>query len=234
MSFRDFIGNNRIKQEQPKKEKTVMNNMSYKKVTRPAMQMAPQRRKQVEQCDIYAESQTMLDTLNEKLQQILYRFGMRGLEQVDQAIIDVCESMMAGDENGQFTRASKRKSSVSESVSKRTRQTQKPATPQSFIDLAAAAVSQMPQMDDISEHLPPQMAETTSVYNEPSAQTHIVDSECAVPISQPDTSSEYYDNLDPNSLDPDAIEAMLKSQNNCVGMMDPNILSVAGQAAKGK
>lgn len=234
MSFRDFIGNNRIKQEQPKKEKTVMNNMSYKKVTRPAMQMPSQRRKQVEQCDMYAESQTMLETLNEKLQQILYRFGMRGLEQVDQAIIEACESMMEDDGNSQSTRTSKRKSGMSETTSKRLRHVSKPATRQSFIDVAAAAVSQMPQMGDISEHLPPQVVESTPVYKASDAQSQIMNSDCTIPISQPDTGSEYYDNLDPSSLDPDAIEAMLKSQNNGVGTMDPNILSVAGQAAKGK
>lgn len=55
----------------------------------------PQARRTVsESRDILAESQEMIDTLQEKIQQVFYRFGMAGLERLDEAIIQTCQDMM--------------------------------------------------------------------------------------------------------------------------------------------
>lgn len=240
MSFRDFIGNNRFNQEPPKKEPT-MDRTPPRKVTRQVTQMSPQRRRQVEYRDAQTESEEMLETLNEKLKQVLYRFGMSGLEQVDQAIIETCRNMMNGGGLYQPARPSKRKPGLTESVVQQTRQQAQPARRPSFIDIAAAAVSQMSPMGDMSDHLPPQVPDAPVVNAPaapaaPAAQPQMVNPNVVLPVSQPDAGAEYYDNLDPSTLDPDALEAMLNGKGGGdVGIgMDPNMLAMIGQAAKGK
>jgi len=238
MSFRDFVNDSRFKQEPPKKEEPTMDRLPPRKVTRQVTQMSPQRRRQVEQRDAYTESQEMLETLNEKLKQVLYRFGMSGLEQVDQAIIETCRNMMNGGGLYQPARPSKRKPGLTESVVQQTRQQAAPARRPSFIDIAAAAVSQMAPMGDMSDHLPPQVpdAPVVNAPAAPAAQPQMVNPNVVLPVSQPDAGADYYDNLDPSTLDPDALEAMLNGKGGGdVGIgMDPNMLAMIGQAAKGK
>lgn len=222
MSFRDFMDNKRFnKQEQIKKDELRMN--AAKKTVR-SSQMSTQRRRRVEQRDAYAESQEMLETLNEKLQQVLYRFGMAGLEQVDRAIIETCREMMNPGQSQ--PRTTKKRSAVSETSAPQRQQQQQPA---SFIDIAAAAVQKMPPMGDMNDHVPlPPKTESAEFNSAPVMQGQ------PIPVSQPDAGAEYYDNLDPSTLSPDELEAMLNGKNGVDAGVTMNMetLSNLGKALK--
>lgn len=229
MSFRDFINKDRLPPEPPKREEPTMNRIPPRKVTRQVTQMSPQRRRQVELCDAQAESEELLEALNEKLRGVLYRFGMAGLEKIDRAIVETCREMI---NPGYEPRKTKKSVGLTESVMPQ-RQQQQPRRQPSFIDIAAAAVKDMGPMQDMSEHLPPQV-DATPVVDIPHQAAPAVAAQ--IPVSQPDAGADYFDNLDESSLDPDALEAMLKQQNGGgtdAGIsMDPNTLAALGQALK--
>lgn len=229
MSFRDFINKDRLPPEPPKREEPTMNRIPPRKVTRQVTQMSPQRRRQVDLCDAQAESEELLEALNEKLRGVLYRFGMAGLEKIDRAIVETCREMI---NPGYEPRKTKKSVGLTESVMPQ-RQQQQPRRQPSFIDIAAAAVKDMDPMQDMSEHLPPQV-DATPVVDTPRQAAPAVAAQ--IPVSQPDAGADYFDNLDESSLDPDALEAMLKQQNGGgtdAGIsMDPNMLAALGQALK--
>lgn len=229
MSFRDFINKDRLPPEPPKREEPTMNRIPPRKVTRQVTQMSPQRRRQVDLCDAQAESEELLEALNEKLRGVLYRFGMAGLEKIDRAIVETCREMI---NPGYEPRKTKKSVGLTESVMPQ-RQQQQPRRQPSFIDIAAAAVKDMGPMQDMSEHLPPQV-DATPVVDTPHQAAPAVAAQ--IPVSQPDAGADYFDNLDESSLDPDALEAMLKQQNGGgtdAGIsMDPNMLAALGQALK--
>lgn len=229
MSFRDFVDSRKTnRMEVAKKDELRMN--SVKKIAKPAIRMSGARRRQVEQRDAYEEAEEMLDTLNEKLRQVLYRFGMSGLELVDRAIIETCREMMNPSAVAQTTaRVAKKRAVVAESSLMKHSQPVQTRQPASFIDLAAAAVQKMTPMGDMSEHLPE------------SADAPIQDAQAvnnvALPVTQPDAGVDYYDKLDPSTLDPDELEAMLNGKNTGdAGIaMNADVLAAAGQALqKGK
>lgn len=228
MSFRDFMDSKKINRtEMAKKDEPRMN--PVKKIAKPMMRMSNARRRQVEQRDAYEEAEEMLETLNEKLQQVLYRFGMSGLELVDRAIIETCREMMNPTAVAQPTpRVTKKRGAVESSLMKRNQPTQQ-RQPASFIDLAAAAVQKMTPMGNMSEHLP----ESTSA----PVQDAPAMNDVALPVSQPNAEVDYYDKLDPSTLDPDELEAMLNGKNaGDAGIaMNMDALANAGQALqKGK
>jgi len=230
MSFRDFINKDRLPPEPPKREEPTMERIPPRKVTRQVTQMSPQRRRQVELRDAQAESEELLEALNEKLRGVLYRFGMAGLEKIDRAIVETCREMI---NPGYEPRRSKKPVGLTESVMPQ-RQQQQPRRQPSFIDIAAAAVKDMGPMQDMSDHLPPQVDDTPVVDTPRQAAAPTVAAQ--IPVSQPDAGADYFDNLDESSLDPDALEAMLNKQNGG-GMdagiaMDPNMLAALGQALK--
>lgn len=228
MSFRDFMDSKKINRtEMAKKDELRMN--SAKRIAKPAIHMSGARRRQVEQRDAYEEAEEMLETLNEKLQQVLYRFGMSGLELVDRAIIETCREMMNPTAAAQPTpRATKKRPAVEPSLMKRNQPAQQRQSA-SFIDLAAAAVQKMTPMGNMSDHLP----ESTSA---PAQDTPMMNN-VALPVAQPDAGVDYYDKLDPSTLDPDELEAMLNGKNaGDAGIaMNMDALANAGQALqKGK
>lgn len=229
MSFRDFMDSKKINRtEMAKKDEPRMN--PVKKIAKPMMRMSNVRRHQVEQRDAYEEAEEMLETLNEKLQQVLYRFGMSGLELVDRAIIETCREMMNPAAVAQPTpRVAKKRAAAAESSLMKRNQPAQQRQSASFIDLAAAAVQKMTPMGNMSDHLP----ESTSA---PAQDTPMINN-VALPVSQPDAGVDYYDKLDPSTLDPDELEAMLNGKNaGDAGIaMNMDALANAGQALqKGK
>lgn len=99
-SFYDFVKKNK-KEEQHMIRKPVVHSHSTAQA-RPAVHMrrterpvpVKQTRQLGESNTILAESEEMLYNLQEKLQQVFYRFGMAGLERIDEAIIRTCKELM--------------------------------------------------------------------------------------------------------------------------------------------
>lgn len=106
----------------------------------------PKRPPMTESSDILAESQEMIATLQEKIQQVFYRFGMAGLERLDEAIIDTCQQMMYPDGVPQSTRRAPAKAALAKPAARPQPQQQQPRRPQTATEIAAAALRSMPPM----------------------------------------------------------------------------------------
>lgn len=114
---------------------------------RPVKQMVqPQRRPAIASHDILAESEEMIGLLQEKIQQVFYRFGMAGLERLDEAIVETCQQMLYPDGNVPTRKATKQ---AARPVAAR-RTAPQPKKPMSVLDVAGAALTQMEEQDQRS------------------------------------------------------------------------------------
>lgn len=114
--------------------------------------------------DVITESENMIATLQEKIEQVFYRFGLAGLERVDGAIINCVNEMLNPDGVTESVRPS-RKTSARQSAKAES----KPAAkkPMTVREIAAAALRDLPPMDPEHEAGSTSVAESTSDYEPP-------------------------------------------------------------------
>ena len=114
--------------------------------------------------DVITESENMIATLQEKIEQVFYRFGLAGLERVDGAIINCVNEMLHPDGVTESVRPS-RKTSARQSA----RAESKPAAkkPMTVREIAAAALRDMPPMDPDHEVGSGGVSESNADYEPP-------------------------------------------------------------------
>ena len=157
-SFRDFCKRTTIsEQEEPEmieKPQTIRRVVEKRRANR-----TPRREE-----DVITESENMIATLQEKIEQVFYRFGLAGLERVDGAIINCVNEMLNPDGVTESVRPS-RKTSTRQS----TRTESKPAAkkPMTVREIAAAALRDMPPMDPDHEVGSGSVSESNADYEPP-------------------------------------------------------------------
>jgi hypothetical protein len=157
-SFRDFCKRTIIsEQEEPEmieKPQTIRRVVEKRRANR-----MPRREE-----DVITESENMIATLQEKIEQVFYRFGLAGLERVDGAIINCVNEMLNPDGVTESVRPS-RKTSTRQSA----RAESKPAAkkPMTVREIAAAALRDMPPMDPDHEVGSGSVSESNADYEPP-------------------------------------------------------------------
>jgi hypothetical protein len=157
-SFRDFCKRTTIsEQEEPEmieKPQTIRRVVEKRRANR-----MPRREE-----DVITESENMIATLQEKIEQVFYRFGLAGLERVDGAIINCVNEMLNPDGVTESVRPS-RKTSARQSA----RAESKPAAkkPMTVREIAAAALRDMPPMDPDHEVGSGSVSESNADYEPP-------------------------------------------------------------------
>lgn len=157
-SFKDFCNRTTIKeQEEPEMIEKPQN------IRRVVQNRRPNRMPRREE-DVITESENMIATLQEKIEQVFYRFGLAGLERVDGAIINCVNEMLNPDGVTEFTRTS-RKTSAKQAARAETKPTAK--KPMTVREIAAAALRDLPPMDSGHEVESAPVTERTSDYVPP-------------------------------------------------------------------
>ena len=191
-SFKDFVNNGKaptIKEEPPMIQRP--NVQSNRAVPQSIRRIPPKRppRMPKRETDVLTEAENTIATLQEKIEQIFYRFGLAGLERLDEAIIDCVENMLHPDaEVNEGLRPSA--AAVNRTVGRKATAAapQRPAQqkkPRTALEIAAAALREMPPMD-------PNHEETVTTAAQPSVQK--VETYGA-PVSRPAPPS--YEQVDP-------------------------------------
>lgn len=157
-SFKDFVNNGKvptIKEEPPMIQRP--NVQSNRTVPQAIRRIPPKRppRTPKRETDVLTEAENTIATLQEKIEQIFYRFGLAGLERLDEAIINCVENMLHPDAEvneglrpsaSAVNRTVGRKSTVA--APQRQAQQKKPRT---ALEIAAAALRELPPMDPLHE-----------------------------------------------------------------------------------
>lgn len=139
-SFRDFCNKTTIKeQEEPEMIEKPQN------IRRVVERRRPNRMPRREE-DVITESENMIATLQEKIEQVFYRFGLAGLERVDGAIINCVNEMLNPD--GVTESRTSRKTSVKQQT---TAVKAGPKKPMTVREIAAAALRDLEPMDSNHE-----------------------------------------------------------------------------------
>jgi hypothetical protein len=157
-SFRDFCNRTTIKeQEEPEMIEKPQN---IRRVVERRRQNRMPRREE----DVITESENMIATLQEKIEQVFYRFGLAGLERVDGAIINCVNEMLNPDGVTESARTT-RKTSAKQTA----RAEAKPAAkkPMTVREIAAAALRDLPPMDSGHEVESVPVTERTADYVPP-------------------------------------------------------------------
>lgn len=146
MNFRDFVKKDKPMEQKPstadlrKLSDAAIRNARRVQPKKPAVKPKTAN----ESTDIMTESQNMIAVLQEKVEQVFYRFGMVGLEHLDECMINTIQDLMEG-----------RTTSVSQPVATRrptpkkpkppVKQTvqQKPVDPNDMLAIAAAGLQSM-------------------------------------------------------------------------------------------
>ena len=151
-SFRDFCKRTTIsEQEEPEmieKPQTIRRVVEKRRPNR-----MPRR-----EDDVITESENMIATLQEKIEQVFYRFGLAGLERVDGAIINCVNEMLNPDGVTESTRTSRKTSGRQQAKAESRPAAKKPLTVR---EIAAAALRDMPPMDPDHEVSAPVTERTT-------------------------------------------------------------------------
>ncbi len=156
-SFRDFCKRTTIsEQEEPEmieKPQTIRRVVEKRRPNR-----MPRREE-----DVITESENMIATLQEKIEQVFYRFGLAGLERVDGAIIN-CVNEMINPDRAESSRAS-RKTATKQTTKADPKPTEN--RPLTVREIAAAALRDLPPMDSGHEVESAPVTERTTDYVPP-------------------------------------------------------------------
>jgi len=169
-SFKDFVNNGKaptIKEEPPMIQRP--NVQSNRAVPQSIRRIPPKRppRLPKRETDVLTEAENTIATLQEKIEQIFYRFGLAGLERLDEAIINCVENMLHPDgEVNEGLRPSA--AAINRTVGRKATAAapQRPAQqkkPRTALEIAAAALRELPPMD-------PNHEETVAAAPQPSVQ----------------------------------------------------------------
>lgn len=150
-SFKDFVNNGKaptIKEEPPmiQRPNVQSNPQAIRRIPPKRPPRLPKR-----ETDVLTEAENTIATLQEKIEQIFYRFGLAGLERLDEAIINCVENMLHPDEGvNEGLRPSA--AAVSRTVGRKATAAapQRPAQqkkPRTALEIAAAALRELPPMD---------------------------------------------------------------------------------------
>lgn len=159
-SFRDFCKRTTIEeQEEPEMIEKPQN------IRRVVQNRRPNRMPRREE-DVITESENMIATLQEKIEQVFYRFGLAGLERVDGAIINCVNEMLNPEGVTESTKPS-RKASTRQQTARA--ESTKPAVkkPMTVREIAAAALRDLPPMDLTHEAETAPVTERTVDYEPP-------------------------------------------------------------------
>lgn len=117
--------------------------------------------------DVITESENMIATLQEKIEQVFYRFGLAGLERVDGAIINCVNEMLHPDGISEKpARGTQRKATQSRNtVNERSAPQQK--KPLTVREIAAAALRDLEPMDPNHEVAQTETVSENHVVHEP-------------------------------------------------------------------
>lgn len=97
MNFREFVKKDKPMEQKPTTaELRKMSDNAIRNARRITPKNPPKTKPVSESADIMTESQNMISVLQEKVEQVFYRFGMVGLEHLDECMINTIQDLMEG------------------------------------------------------------------------------------------------------------------------------------------
>ena len=152
MSFRDFVNENGgISKRRPvappviQEQKTMIDRPEGIRRQTPVRRPRPVPKAPEE--DVITESDNMIETLQEKIVQVFYRFGLAGLNRVDDAIIECVNQMLHPE--GTVAESTTQRPAARKQSTATAGSAKKPAAkrPMTVAEIAAAALRDLPPMN---------------------------------------------------------------------------------------
>lgn len=207
MDFRDYMDRKKQIHRDARREKNVNNIRRH-----PAENRVQSHEQVVEkyahEVDSYEEeSKNMLSALNKKLKEIWYRYGMSGLEKVDDAIISVCEELINPNssqisEKEETSKAHRKRKPPQRKTKSTNEQNSLDKKTESLLDISAAALGETTPMHEITDYV-------DKTENLATISSNVQDS--VVP--------ENHDAISTEGLNPDVIEEQLRTNNEDHGIV---------------
>lgn len=214
MDFRNFMDRKKQVHRDIRREKSI--NESKRHSGEKQVQRHGHVEKYANEVDSYEEeSKNMLAALNKKLKEICYRYGMSGLEKVDDAIISVCEELINPNssqisEKEETPKSCKKRKSTQRKVKSSNEQNSFDKKTNSLLEISAAALGEAAPMHEITDYVDKNNDSVSFSMN-----------------TQESPVQENYNNLSPEDLNPDVIEEQLNINNEDHGIvMNNNMMNM--------